>query len=278
MKQKIKMIAFDCDGTLLNDRKEMTEYTRNVLIRAIEQGIEVLAATGRPLSGVPKEVRNLPGVRYAITSNGARIVDMKEEKVLYESSMSVETGKQVLDIFSQYDTYKEVFLEGNGYCNAHELEEAESYVILPSMAVYLRECRIPVPDVYKKLENANLRVDKVHALFKNRNEKEKAFQQLEKIPQIAATGAMENNIEVNAFGVNKGEGILKLGEFLGIAREEIMACGDGMNDLEMVREAGLGVAMENAVQPVKDAADYITVSNEEDGVAKAIEKFALIEE
>lgn len=278
MKQKIKMIAFDCDGTLLNDKKEMTEYTRNVLIRAIEQGIEVLAATGRPLSGVPKEVRNLPGVRYAITSNGARIVDMKEEKVLYESSMSVETGKQVLDIFSQYDTYKEVFLEGNGYCNAHELAEAESYVILPSMAAYLRECRIPVPDVYKKLENANLRVDKVHALFKNRNEKEKAFQQLEKIPQIAATGAMENNIEVNAFGVNKGEGILKLGELLGIAREEIMACGDGMNDLEMVREAGLGVAMENAVQPVKDAADYITVSNEEDGVAKAIEKFALIEE
>ena len=87
---------------------------------------------------------------------------------------------------------------------------------------------------------------------------------------------MENNIEVNASGVNKGAGILNLGELLGIPREEIMAFGDGMNDLEMVREAGLGIAVENAVQPVKDVADYITVSNENDGVAKAIEKFALI--
>ena len=85
---------------------------------------------------------------------------------------------------------------------------------------------------------------------------------------------MENNIEVNALGVNKGIGLLKLGELLGIKREEIMACGDGMNDLEMIREAGLGVAMANAVQEVKDAADFVTDSNEKDGVAKAIEMFA----
>lgn len=87
---------------------------------------------------------------------------------------------------------------------------------------------------------------------------------------------MENNIEVNALGVNKGIGLLKLGELLGIKREEIMACGDGMNDLEMIREAGLGVAMANAVQEVKDAADFVTDSNEKDGVAKAIEMFALV--
>lgn len=276
MRQKIKMIAFDCDGTLLNDKKEMTEYTRNVLMRAMEQGIEVLAATGRPLTGLPKEVRNLPGIRYAITSNGARIVDMEKEEVIYESSVSVEVTKQILDIFSQYDTYKEVFLNGIGYGNASELAKIEEYVTVPSMATYLRESRIPETDIYKKLENEHLRVDKVQALFRDKSEKEKAFHQIESISGIAATGAMENNIEVNAFGVNKGAGILKLGEILGILREEIMACGDGMNDLEMVREAGLGIAMENAVQSVKDVANYITVTNEEDGVAKAIEKFALI--
>lgn len=276
MKQKIKMIAFDCDGTLLNDKKEMTAHTRNVLLRAMEQGIEVLAATGRPLTGVPKEVTALPGIRYALTSNGARIVDLKEQKVIYESTMPIHTAKQILDLFSQYDTYREVFIDGVGYSMASELEKAEEYVILPSMARYLKECRIGVQDLYEKLEKEKKQVDKVHALFKNISEKEKAFLQIKEIPNITATGAMENNIEVNALGVNKGIGLLKLGELLGIKREEIMACGDGMNDLEMIREAGLGVAMANAVQEVKDAADFVTDSNEKDGVAKAIEMFALV--
>ena len=159
---------------------------------------------------------------------------------------------------------------------ASELEKAEEYVILPSMARYLKECRIGVQDLYEKLEKEKKQVDKVHALFKNISEKEKAFLQIKEIPNITATGAMENNIEVNALGVNKGIGLLKLGELLGIKREEIMACGDGMNDLEMIREAGLGVAMANAVQEVKDAADFVTDSNEKDGVAKAIEMFALV--
>ena len=276
MRQKIKMIAFDCDGTLLNDKKEMTAHTRNVLLRAMEQGIEVLAATGRPLTGVPKEVTALPGIRYALTSNGARIVDLKEQKVIYESTMPIHTAKQILDLFSQYDTYREEFIDGVGYSMASELEKAEEYVILPSMARYLKECRIGVQDLYGKLEKEKKQVDKVHALFKNISEKEKAFLQIKEIPNITATGAMENNIEVNALGVNKGIGLLKLGEILGIKREEIMACGDGMNDLEMIREVGLGVAMANAVQEVKDAADFVTDSNEKDGVAKAIEMFALV--
>ena len=276
MRQKIKMIAFDCDGTLLNDKKEMTAHTRNVLLRAMEQGIEVLPATGRPLTGVPKEVTALPGIRYALTSNGARIVDLKEQKVIYESTMPIHTAKQILDLFSQYDTYREVFIDRVGYSMASELEKAEEYVILPSMARYLKECRIGVQDLYEKLEKEKKQVDKVHALFKNISEKEKAFLQIKEIPNITATGAMENNIEVNALGVNKGIGLLKLGELLGIKREEIMACGDGMNDLEMIREAGLGVAMANAVQEVKDAADFVTDSNEKDGVAKAIEMFALV--
>lgn len=276
MRQKIKMIAFDCDGTLLNDKKEMTAHTRNVLLRAMEQGIEVLPATGRPLTGVPKEVTALPGIRYALTSNGARIVDLKEQKVIYESTMPIHTAKQILDLFSQYDTYREVFIDGVGYSMVSELEKAEEYVILPSMARYLKECRIGVQDLYEKLEKEKKQVDKVHALFKNISEKEKAFLQIKEIPNITATGAMENNIEVNALGVNKGIGLLKLGELLGIKREEIMACGDGMNDLEMIREAGLGVAMANAVQEVKDAADFVTDSNEKDGVAKAIEMFALV--
>lgn len=274
-KKRIKMIGLDCDGTLLNDRKELTPYSRKVLLKAIEQGIVVLAATGRPASGIPKEVRELPGIRYALTANGARIVDLKENKILYEATMPFETAVRILDVFAKYDTYKEAFIGETGYTNAKDLANAEDYGLIPGMIQYLRESRVPIPNVREKLLQMQKPVDKVQALFKNREEKEQAFLEVREIPGTEPTGALENNIEVNALGVNKGLGLLKLGELLGIEREEIMACGDGMNDLEMLREVGFGVAMENAVQPVKDAANYVTDSNENDGVAKAIVKFAL---
>lgn len=274
-KKRIKMIGLDCDGTLLNDRKELTPYSRKVLLKAIEQGIVVLAATGRPASGIPKEVRELPGIRYALTANGARIVDLEENKILYEATMPFETAVRILDVFAKYDTYKEAFIGETGFTNAKDLANAEDYGLIPGMIQYLRESRVPIPNVREKLLQMQKPVDKVQALFKNREEKEQAFLEVREIPGTEPTGALENNIEVNAYGVNKGLGLLKLGELLGITREEIMACGDGMNDLEMLREVGFGVAMENAVQPVKDAADYVTDSNENDGVAKAIVKFAL---
>ena len=83
------------------------------------------------------------------------------------------------------------------------------------------------------------------------------------------------NLEINAAGVNKGKAMIELGKLLGISREEIMAFGDGNNDLKMLKEVGTGVAMENAIPSVKEAVDYVTLSNDEEGVAKFIEKYVL---
>lgn len=273
MKRQIKMIGLDCDGTLLNNNKELPEYSRNVLLRAIDEGIVVLVATGRPVTGIPKQMLDLPGTRYALTSNGARIVDLQEDKVLYESTMPLETAKKVLAVFEKYDTYKEVFLDGTGYCNVDELSHVEEYTEMASVARYMKECRVPVKDIWEFMEKEQKSVDKVHAIFRNHKEREEAFQEIQSMEGVTPTGALTRNIEVNAKGVNKGIGLLRLGEMLGIKREEIMACGDGMNDYEMLREVGFGVAVENAVEEVKKVADYITDTNENEGVAKAIEQF-----
>ena len=99
--------------------------------------------------------------------------------------------------------------------------------------------------------------------------------ELEDVEGLELVGSLKYNIEINARGVNKGTGLVNLGRILGIRREEIMACGDGDNDTAMMREAGFGVAMENAEEQVKQAADYITSGNEDEGAAKAIEKFVL---
>lgn len=273
---RIKMVGLDMDGTLLTTEKELTEHTKEVLLEAIDRGVTVLPATGRPLTGIPEEVLKLPGVRYAVASNGARIVDLKEDRVIYEGLVSYETGSRVLEICSRYDALMEIYYDGVGYADEEKLKRIDEYVPKAPMARYIAGTRQAVSDVMAMFEERKAPTDKVHALFRIREEYEKAWQEVEKeVPDIEITGALSNNIEVNAKGVNKGRGLLILGELLGIRREEIMAVGDGSNDIAMLREAGLGVAMENATDEVKAAADVITLSNDREGAAAAIEKYVL---
>lgn len=273
---RIRMIGLDMDGTLLTTEKELTEHTREVLREAIDRGVVVLPATGRPLAGIPEEVLKFPGVRYAVASNGARIVDLKESRVLYEDLVPYETGRRVLEICSRYDSMLEIYYDGVGYAEEEKLKHLDEYVPRLPMARYIASSRRPVADVRAMHEERKAPTDKVQALFRTTEECKKAWKEVEKeIPDIEITGALSNNIEVNAKGVNKGRGLLILGQLLGIRREEIMAVGDGSNDIAMLREAGLGVAMENATDEVKAAADVITLSNDQEGAAAAIEKYVL---
>lgn len=274
--KKIKMIGLDLDGTLLTDKKELTDYTRQVLARAIEKGVTVLVATGRPVTGIPEELRTFPGMRYALTSNGGRIVDQKENRVIYENALAYELGESILKIFEEYDTFKEIYFDGCGYARKDELMRVKGYLANPAMAEYILNTRRGIDNLWDKMEEMRGHdMDKIHALFKNQDERLEAKERILKLGDVSISDSMGINLEINAPGVNKGMGLLQLGKLLGIEREEIMAFGDGNNDLKMLQTVGFGVAMGNGTAEVKEAADYITLSNEEDGVAKAIEKFVL---
>lgn len=273
--KKIKLIGFDLDGTLLNSRKEVTERTRQALRAAMEKGVVVLAATGRPYSGMPREIQDFPGICYALTSNGARIIETRTGKVLIEELISLENAKKALEILEKYDTLQEVYFDGVGYVNETKMAEIEKYHHNPYMREYFLKTRNAVPDIREVIERENRAMDKVQGLFADMAERASAWKELEKVDGITLVGSLGYNIEINAAGVNKGKGLVALGGLLGIRREEIMALGDGDNDVEMIREVGFGVAMANAEDKVKESADYITDSNDDDGVAKAIEKFVL---
>ena len=275
MSRTIRMIGVDLDGTLLNSEKQLTAYTREVLKKAIEQEVAVVVATGRPFSGVPAELKHFPGIRYALTANGARILDMQKQKVVYENLLSVESSEKVIDILRKHHAIHEFFVDGVGYMNEDGLKNVYAYFEDPHMAEYLQSTRIPVKDVKEKLQTMKCEVDKLQGIFRNQKDKEEALEELNTLSGIVVTAAMDNNLEINKEGTNKGLGLLQLGKSLGISREEIMACGDGGNDVEMLKEVGFAVAMANGSDPVKKAADFVTVSNDEDGVAKAIERFVL---
>lgn len=274
-KKPIKMIGLDMDGTVLTTKKEILPYTIEVIKKAIAQGIVVLVATGRPITGVPDEFQKIPGIRYALTANGARIFDMQENTILYEHLLPREQACRILDIFDKYDTLQEIYFQGQGYAEREKLECVEKYLLDPNMVTYIRNTRKSVENIRDYISERGEDMDKTQALFSNLNERNRALEEIRTKEQVTIACSQETNIEINAPGINKGIGLLKLGEHLGFKREEIMACGDGENDIEMLREVGFGVAVKNADSEVKRVADYITGSNDEQGVAKAIEQFVL---
>lgn len=269
------MVGLDLDGTLLTDRKKITSRTRRALEQAIKEGVIVLVATGRPWMGVPQELREFPGMRYALTSNGARILDAQEGCIVEEHLLPAESAKKALEICRKYDTLQEIYFDGQGYAPAEKMAQVERYHKNPNMWEYIRNTRIPVDNIFELMERENRGVDKVQALFADMDERQRAWEELGKEQDLELVASLRYNIEINAAGVNKGTGLVELGRLLGISREEIMACGDGDNDTRMLREVGFGVAMGNAEEQVKEAADYITLTNEEEGVAEAIERFVL---
>lgn len=277
MKGKVKLIGMDLDGTLLTTKKELTPYTKAVLKRAAEQGITVLPATGRPLSGLTEELLEFQGFRYAVTANGGRVVDIRSGETLFQDLVPVETARKVLEILGHYDSLREIYFDGTGYAQEDALKEIGRYLEEPPVMEYIMKTRIAVPDLWEKFEEENRELDKVQGLFASMEERSLALEELKEVPGIEITGALRKNIEVNGAGVNKGRALVRLGQRLGISREEIMAFGDGANDLQMLKEVGIGVAMENAKEELKEAADYIAGTNDEDGVTRFIEAYVLNE-
>lgn len=271
MKIKCKVIGFDLDGTLLNSEKKISPHTREVLTEAVRRGIWILPVTGRPLGGLPKEVVEFPGIQYAITANGARIMETKTGTCLYEKLVPVQTAARIMEVFNDYDTLREVYYGGKGFASEREYAKVEEYMRSPQMAKYVHATRKPVPDVLELIREKGEDTDKVQGVFKIDAQRTEALERLKGIEGIEVTGALANNLEVNAAGVDKGNAILWFADRLGIPREEVAGFGDGNNDIRLLEKAGIGVAMENATDQVKAVSNYITGTNDEDGVATFIE-------
>ena len=233
-----------------------------------------MPATGRPITGVPKELLEFPGIRYAVTANGGRVIDLEKNEAIVEELLPHDIAEVMLDVFEHYDTFREIYFDGVGYASREALEHIGKYLSVPAMANYIMSTRVAVDDVRVKFDETKLPVDKIQALFTSVEDRDAARKEL-KMHLVRFAEALPMNLEINAAGVNKGKAMIELGKLLGIPREEIMAFGDGNNDLKMLKEVGTGVAMENAIPSVKEAADYVALSNDEEGVAKFIEKYVL---
>lgn len=276
-KRKIRMIGLDLDGTVFNNEKMITEHTREVLAEAIRQGVVVLPATGRPECGLPEQFLAIPGVRYALTSNGARIIDLVERKVIYAQLLPWETAAAVIDEVNTWEHCAwEAYYDGEIFVDADAYRFLDHPDMLPALKSYMRRTRQPVKGLAEKIRREHISMEKMHMVFENTEYRDQELQEIrEKFPDLAFSNATTFNMEINSADAGKGKGLVALGRILGISREEIMACGDAANDWDMLQMAGFPVVMGNADEETKKLAAFVTKSNEEDGVAYAVEQYVL---
>lgn len=269
----IRLIALDLDGTLLDDRKQISRRSLRALRAAADQGVLLVPATGRTVAGIPTELLALPGVQYAITANGARVMDLTENRALSEDYIPRDLALQVYDLLTQYECLVDLFQDGQGYTTEANAAQADRYVP-ENLRAYVLNSRLRLPDLRAFIAGQERGLEKLTLFFLSEEERQKAWAEVAALG-LEVVSSLPLNMEISAAGVTKGSGLRALAKALSLPAEALMACGDGGNDIPMITAAGLGVAMGNAFPEVKAAADFITRTNNEDGVAYAIHKFVL---
>ncbi|MCI8542657.1 MAG: HAD family phosphatase [Lachnospiraceae bacterium] len=269
---KRKALVLDIDGTLTNSGKEISPATKAAIFAALEKGHKCILASGRPDFGMRRYERELELKKYGgylLSHNGARVMACGTEEVICANPLPLAAVPGLYE-----------FAAKNRCGLATHLEDTVISAFEPDGYVS-REARINGMPV-RHVEDFPAFVDfDIYKCFMTA-ESERAAELEKKLQalygdMLAIYRSEPYFIEIVPRGVDKGDSLRRLMEHIGIAREDVICCGDGFNDISMMRYAGVGVAMGNARQTVKDAADYITASNDEDGLVQVIVRFLLAE-
>lgn len=265
-----KLVALDMDGTLLREDKTISDRTKKAISDAREMGTTVVLATGRPIEGVRKVLKELDMLTdkdYVLSYNGALVQKTSDKQVISKVALS---GR---DAFELYELSKELGV------NIHIFSETLG-LVTPKMSKYT-EVEAEINDIEVKIIDMNtIKEDDVIIKVMMIDEPEILGPAFDKLPKeifekYTVVRSTPYFLEFLNKEANKGVGVELLAKHLGINQDEIITMGDAGNDKHMIEYAGLGVAMGNAFDEIKEIANYITDTNENDGVAKTIEKFIL---
>lgn len=274
MDKKYNIIVLDLDGTLTNRDKIITPRTKEALMKAQDRGKIVVLASGRPTPGVMPLARELELERYGgyiLSFNGGMIVNCKTGEIVFSSQLPPEINSRVIDLASEHRV-DIITYEGDRIIAS---DAAFQYIALES-----RVCHMEVKEISDREEMKQYVTFPVPKFILTDEGDYLAMVE----PRVKAALGKNYSVyrsdpyylEVLPKGIDKARSLERFLEVTGLKREEMIACGDGYNDLSMIRFAGLGVAMENGVLPVRQAADYVTLSNNDDGIAHVVEKFMVL--
>ncbi|HBF37895.1 MAG TPA: Cof-type HAD-IIB family hydrolase [Firmicutes bacterium] len=275
-----RLVCIDMDGTLLNSCKQISKTTKASLLKAHQREVQIVITTGRVYIDAAYYASQIGLRSPIIASNGAYIRDQQSQQLIYQSLLHEKLALRILDICKRYhvspnfhtpqqEYYGGIYLAIRWlvFCFRNWITGNKSSVKRKYVPNYRQWRR-----VFAKEQDRMIKCIIIHF---NKEKLAKIRNELSRIAELEVVSSASNNIEVNYKGTSKGKGVEILARHYGIPREEIIAIGDNENDLSMIEYAGLGVAMGNALDFVKEKADYITDTNDNDGVAKVIDKFVL---
>ena len=273
--KELKLIAFDLDGTFLDDRKNIPEENLLALEAAAERGIVVVPATGRIYSALPQPLRELPFIRYYILINGAKVYDAKEDKVLFSAELPNALALALFAHAESIGCLYDCYLRDKGLMSRGLYDALDDLVENKIYLEYMKSIRTPVEDLKTLIREDGSHVQKVQYFFKDMEERKRQLETLaDRFPGTKVTTSVPMNIEINAADASKGPALRALCEYLGFTADNAAAFGDNTNDLSMVQAAGRGVAMKNSDDVLLAAAKYVTAfDNNEAGVGRMIMEF-----
>ncbi len=263
----IKLIALDVDGTLVNEARDVSVATERAVARAAAAGYQVVVATGRSHVELVELLPQLPDVRYGVICDGATVMDLQADIQLFAGqSVPKAVVQEIYGMVCQDVNMAEIYSGGAIYVPQDRLEHQDIYInTLPVPA----GTRTPVADMDTFLENCTAPVEKIHIFYRELAARDGCIEKIRRLPVDFAPAA-ETDVNIIPKNINKGVSLAELAKRLDIQHQEILAVGDSFNDMGMLGMAGVSVAMGNAAPEVQARADFITDTNDNDGVAKVL--------
>ena len=286
-----KLVAIDLDGTMLNSYGMVTESTKQVIKNTINKGTEVIIASGRPIDSIKTIAKEIGSENYFIAGNGALIYDIKKDEIIYEKFMNKQKVLEIIKICEEnsisYNIYTEKTIIAKGlkynvlYYYKENLKKEENkktnITIVEDVYEYIKNLenekflKITVCDETKSVFNSIIRklrtVEDIDVLDVLHMSRKMIKQGTEDVPiEYYYT-------EISLKDVDKWNAIEYLANKMNISKDEIIAIGDNINDKEMIENAKVGIAMGQSTPVITEIADFVTSNNNEDGVAKALEKY-----
>ncbi len=269
-----QLIALDMDGTLLNSKKEISPGCREAIEKALAEGKEVVLSTGRCRPELTEFRKLIPGLRYVNCTSGAMVYDFREQRVIYSNTIDIPVVKEIFRLARKEEAMLHI-LDEKSIEQTNQLAHIDRY----GMGVYKElHARVVEPhdDLYGFYMANPFPVEKINLYHQSMESRTRTKEQIQALAlPVEMVDAESSSLELTATGVDKGVGLTKLCEALGIPVSASIAVGDADNDLSVLRAAGLAVAMGNALDSVKAISDVTVADCDHDGCAEAIYKYLL---
>lgn len=272
--KKVKMIALDLDGTLLLEDTTVSEKVRDVLLQAADSGIEIVPASGRCFYGIPECVKNLPGVHYLVTTNGADVYTI-DGKCLYRASILCKDAVKLIKEISAQNVIVGAYIDGRGYMEREAFDTSLQRGFSENEYNYCKTTREMVKNLPGFVAENGRDVQIVTCHLPNASEELKArvMSLITEYKDLICVWGGTDNIDITHKAASKGIALEKLSEITGV--EVFAGFGDSGNDAQMLERADFGFAMGNGDSYAFDAADFVALKNTDDGVADAISRLIL---